>query len=76
MPFHSSNDGYWIGLALFQLSHAFRPAHFSSLITRVSHRVIRNRVERAFLLSKAKYVLIDPVFEAESEEAESWLLLV
>ena len=47
--------------------HAFRPADFSPLITGVSHRVIRNRVKPAFLLSNAEYVLIHPVLETESE---------
>src|SRR5271157_5146474 len=35
---------------------ALRPAHFSSLVARVSYGVVRNCKERAFLLSKAKYV--------------------
>src|SRR5271157_3802354 len=44
---------------------ALRPAHFSSLVARVSYGVVRNCKERAFLLGEAEYMIVNPIFQAE-----------
>src|ERR1035441_5092223 len=46
---------------------ALRPAHFGSLVARVSYGVIRTCEERAFLLGQAKDVILDPIFQAEDQ---------
>src|ERR1019366_8893575 len=46
---------------------ALRPAHFGSLIARVSYRVIRTCEERAFLLGEAQDVVLNPIFQAEDQ---------
>src|SRR5271166_2130508 len=46
---------------------ALRPAHFGSLVARVSYCVIRTCEERAFLLGQAEDVILDPIFQAEDQ---------
>ena len=58
------------------LLYAFRPADFGSLIARFSYGVKRNGVKPAFLLGKAENVVINPIFQAERQEACSWPLWV
>src|SRR5271165_3474940 len=53
----------WFGF--LPLLGAHRPAHFGSLVARVSYRVIRNCEERAFLLGGGKNVFVNPIFQAE-----------
>src|SRR5271165_183331 len=44
---------------------ALRPAHFGSLVARVSYGVVRNCEEQAFLLGEGKNVFVNPIFQAE-----------
>src|SRR5208337_2746241 len=44
-----------------------RPAHFGSLIARVSYCVIRTCEERAFLLGEAEDVILNPIFQTEGQ---------
>ena len=46
---------------------ALRPAHFGSLVARVSYCVIRNCEERAFLLGETENVILNPIFQAENQ---------
>ena len=46
---------------------ALRPAHFGSLVARVSYRIIRNCEERAFLLGEAEDMIVNPIFQAEDQ---------
>src|ERR1035441_5136870 len=52
---------------LLPLLGALRPAHFGSLVARVSYCVISACEERAFLLGQAKDVILDPIFQAEDQ---------
>src|SRR5664279_5034371 len=47
--------------------HTFRPADLGSLIARFSDRIKNNSVKPAFLLGKAKYVVINPSFQEEGQ---------
>src|SRR5664280_1553077 len=55
----------WFGF--LPLLSALRPAHFGSLVARVSYCVIRACEERAFLLGQAKDVILNPIFQAEDQ---------
>src|SRR5664279_4722507 len=55
------------GFGFLPLLCALQPAHFGSLIARVSYCVIRACEERAFLLRQAKDVILDPIFQAEDQ---------
>src|SRR5664279_178884 len=52
------------------LLSALRPAHFGSLVARVSYCVIRTCEERAFLLGEAKDVILDPIFQAHDQRPD------
>ena len=47
--------------------NALRPAHFGSLIARVSNRVVGNCREPAFLLGEAEDMIVNPVFQSDGE---------
>src|SRR5271166_1183160 len=48
---------------------ALRPAHFGSLVARVSYGVVSNCEERTFLLGEGKNVFVNPIFQAEMKRS-------